>query len=214
MFSSKTDLWATPQEFFDKYNAIHHFTLDVCATDENAKCKNYFTESDDGLKQVWTGNFWMNPPYGREISYWIEKAYLSVYNGTANKVVCLLPSRTDTRWFHDYCMHGKLEFIKGRLKFGEATNSAPFPSVVVVVFEGKLPRTEGVLRLELLNTIATSVDLSALTTDSLSKLLKIESLEYKKSDTKASIVENIGIPELTKLTKVEILTLLGEIYVR
>ncbi len=111
------------------------------------------------------------------------------------------------------CMHGKLEFIKGRLKFGEATNSAPFPSVVVV-FEGKLPRTEGVLRLELLNTIATSVDLSVLSTESLTKLLKIESLEYKKSDTKSSIVEKIGIPELTKLTKVEILTLLGEIYVR
>ena len=137
MFSSKTDLWSTPQAFFDRYNAIHNFDLDVCSTKENAKCGNYYTVEDDGLVQHWTGNVWMNPPYGREIGKWVEKAYNSVFvEGTANKVVCLLPSRTDTKWFHSFCVKGDIEFIKGRLKFGDAKNAAPFPSMIVI-FERK-----------------------------------------------------------------------------
>ncbi len=129
-FSSKTDLWATPQEFFDKYNEIYKFTLDVCATSENAKCDKFFTIEQDGLNQEWYGVCWMNPPYGRTINKWVKKAYESSKNGAT--VVCLLPSRTDTKWWHDYCMNGKIEFIKGRLKFGNSKNSAPFPSVVVI----------------------------------------------------------------------------------
>ena len=133
-FSSKTDMWATPQKFFDKYNEKYRFTLDPCATSDNAKCPIYFTEADDGLKQQWTGSVWMNPPYGREIIKWMKKAYESSLQGAT--VVCLVPSRTDTKWWHDYAMKGEIEFIKGRLKFGDAKNSAPFPSAVVV-FKGK-----------------------------------------------------------------------------
>ena len=129
-FSSKTDLWATPQDFYEKYNKIYKFTLDVCATNENAKCNKFFTVEQDGLIQEWSGICWMNPPYGRSISKWIKKAYESSKNGAI--VVCLLPARTDTKWWHDYCMNGKIEFIKGRLKFGNSKNSAPFPSAVVI----------------------------------------------------------------------------------
>lgn len=129
-FSSKTNLWATPQKFFDKYNAIYTFTLDVCATDDNAKCSTYFTEEINGLTQSWGGVCWMNPPYGREIGVWMKKAYESSLQGAT--VVCLVPSRTDTKWWHDYAMKGEIEFIKGRLKFGDAKNSAPFPSAVVI----------------------------------------------------------------------------------
>ena len=129
-FSSATDLWETPQSFFDKYNAIYFFTTDVCALPSNAKCNTFFTPEQDGLKQNWNGVCWMNPPYGRTIKHWVKKAYESALNGTT--VVCLLPSRTDTAWWHDYCIKGQIEFIRGRLKFGNATNSAPFPSAVVV----------------------------------------------------------------------------------
>ena len=85
MFSSSTDLWSTPQIFFDRYNLVHSFDLDVCATAENAKCASYFSIETDGLSQKWYGSVWMNPPYGREISKWIEKAYLSVINGDCEK---------------------------------------------------------------------------------------------------------------------------------
>ena len=129
-FSSKTDLWATPQKFFDKYNDIYNFTLDVCANDDNAKCSKYFTIEDNGLAHTWGGVCWMNPPYGREIGEWMKKAYESSLQGAT--VVCLVPSRTDTKWWHDYAMKGEIEFIKGRLKFGDAKNSAPFPSAIVI----------------------------------------------------------------------------------
>jgi phage N-6-adenine-methyltransferase len=130
MFSSKTDLWATPQDFFDKLNDLHGFELDVCATPDNAKCNKYYTVADDGLAQQWQGVCWMNPPYGRDIKAWMKKAYESSLNGA--KVVCLVPARTDTQWWHDYAMKGQIEFIKGRLKFGGHKDSAPFPSAVVV----------------------------------------------------------------------------------
>ena len=133
-FSSATDLWATPQAFFDKQNAIYGFTLDVCATADNAKCARYFTADDNGLAQPWHGVCWMNPPYGRTIGLWMRKAYESSLTGAT--VVCLVPSRTDTRWWHDYAMKGQIEFIRGRLKFGNAKNSAPFPSALVVFNKG------------------------------------------------------------------------------
>jgi phage N-6-adenine-methyltransferase len=129
-FSSKTDMWATPQGFFDRYDLIYNFSTDVCATPDNAKCGNYFTPEMDGLKQQWVGVCWCNPPYGRGIKDWVKKAYESSLQGAT--VVCLLPARTDTSWWHDYCMKGKIEFIRGRLKFGDAKNAAPFPSAVVV----------------------------------------------------------------------------------
>jgi phage N-6-adenine-methyltransferase len=129
-FSSKTDLWATPQDFFDALNKEFSFDVDVCATAENAKCQNYFTAQQDGLKQDWNGVCWMNPPYGRVIGNWVKKAYESAQNGAI--VVCLLPARTDTKWWHDYCMKGSVRFIRGRLKFGGNKNAAPFPSALVI----------------------------------------------------------------------------------
>lgn len=129
-YSSKTDLWSTPQEFFDRYNSRYSFTLDVCASKENAKCKQYYTKKQDGLKKRWFGRCWMNPPYGRSIKAWVAKAYESSFCGAT--VVCLLPARTDTSWFHDYCLKGSVEFIRGRLKFSGSKNAAPFPSMVVV----------------------------------------------------------------------------------
>ena len=129
-FSSKTDLWYTPQDFFKKYDDVYKFETDVCATDDNAKCAKYYTEEMDGLSQEWRGICWMNPPYGRTIGKWMKKAYESSLEGAT--VVCLVPARTDTNWWHDYAMKGDIEFIKGRLKFGGSKNSAPFPSAVVV----------------------------------------------------------------------------------
>ena len=134
-FSSETDLWATPQDFFNKYDAQHHFDLDACALPENAKCQKYFTPEMDGLKQEWTGVIWCNPPYGKQIKHWIQKAYEASLKGA--KVVMLIPARTDTAYWHDYVMKGKIEFIRGRLKFGNSKNSAPFPSAIVI-FEALL----------------------------------------------------------------------------
>lgn len=133
MMSSKTDLWETPQWLFDELDREFDFEIDVCAIPENAKCEKYFTPQMDALKQEWQGVCWMNPPYGREIGKWIEKAYKSAQNGAT--VVCLLPARTDTKWFHNYCMKGQIRFLKGRLKFGGSKNSAPFPSMIVI-FKG------------------------------------------------------------------------------
>ncbi len=129
-FSSKSDDWATPQDLFNILDAKYHFDLDVCASAENAKCPVYFTKEQDGLKQEWEGVCWMNPPYGREIGKWIKKAYESAIGGAI--VVCLLPARTDTAWWHDYAMKGSITFLRGRLKFGGHKNSAPFPSAIVV----------------------------------------------------------------------------------
>lgn len=131
MFSSKTDLWETPLEFFNELDAEFGFDLDACALPNNAKCTRYYTPSDDGLSQTWGGRVWCNPPYGREIGKWVRKAWESSLDGAT--VVMLLPARTDTRWFHDY-IYGKSEirFIKGRLKFGGCENSAPFPSMIVI----------------------------------------------------------------------------------
>jgi DNA N-6-adenine-methyltransferase (Dam). len=133
-FSSKTDEWPTPQDFFDRLNEEFHFTLDVCATPENAKCPRYYTKRENGLLQKWEGVCWMNPPYGREIRQWVKKAYESALDGAT--VVCLLPARTDTSWWHDYCMKGEIRFVRGRLKFGDASENAPFPSAVVVFRPG------------------------------------------------------------------------------
>ena len=131
LMSSETDLWATPQDFFDELDREFHFDCDVCALPENAKCEKYYTPEQDGLSQEWTGVCFMNPPYGRKISSWVKKAYESSVLGGAT-VVCLIPARTDTAWWHDYVMKGEVRFIRGRLKFGGSKNSAPFPSAVVV----------------------------------------------------------------------------------
>lgn len=116
-FSSGTCLWATPTEFFERYNQFYRFTLDVCALPENAKCQEFFSPEVDGLLQPWAPHTcWMNPPYGRQIGRWVRKAYEEAERGAT--VVCLLPARTDTAWWHDYCARGEVEFIRGRLRFG------------------------------------------------------------------------------------------------
>lgn len=133
LFSSNTDNWATPQNFFDELNSEFHFNLDPCANEENHKCETYFTKEDDGLSQNWGGNcVFCNPPYGREIGKWVEKSYIESQKENTT-VVMLIPARTDTKWFHEF-IYGKAEirFIKGRLKFGDSKNSAPFPSMVVI----------------------------------------------------------------------------------
>ncbi len=133
MFSSKTDLWSTPWNFFDKLNDEFHFTLDPCSTHENAKCYKHFTIEEDGLLQDW-GNevVFCNPPYGRQIKDWIKKAYEESQKDNTT-VVMLIPARTDTIYFHEYIYHkAEIRFIKGRLKFGDAKNAAPFPSMVVI----------------------------------------------------------------------------------
>jgi phage N-6-adenine-methyltransferase len=129
-YSSATPEWETPQDLFDVLDAEFHFTLDVCATPDNAKCKLFFSEKDDGLAQEWRGVCWMNPPYGDEIPEWIGKAHQSAADGAT--VVCLVPARTDTAWWWDHCRHGEIRFLRGRLKFGGADAGAPFPSAVVV----------------------------------------------------------------------------------
>ena len=134
MFTSNSSCWETPQPLFDQLNSEFHFTLDVCALPENHKCDRYFTPEQDGLTQAWTGTCFMNPPYGRQIGKWIRKAYESAAAGAT--VVCLIPSRTDTLWFHQYIL-GKAEvrFLRGRVYFkrnGAPTDRAPFPSAIVV----------------------------------------------------------------------------------
>ena len=134
MFSSKSSDWETPQDFYEKLNEeFGPFTLDPCASEETAKCENYFTMQNDGLFRSWAKQtVFMNPPYGRQISNWIRKAYQEAQN-PGTKVVCLIPARTDTKYWHDYCMRAKeIHFVKGRLKFGDSTNCAPFPSAVII----------------------------------------------------------------------------------
>lgn len=132
MFSSATDLWATPQDFFDSLNDEFHFELDACAVPENTKCERYITPDMDGLTQNWdASSIWCNPPYGREVGKWVAKAAREAMEGKT--VVMLLPARTDTRWFHQYIYHkAEIRFIRGRLKFGSSMNNAPFPSMICI----------------------------------------------------------------------------------
>ena len=133
MMSSNKDTWETPNDLFCDLDKEFGFTLDVCALPNNAKCRKYFSPSNDGLLQAWDGVCWMNPPYGRAIGHWIKKAYLESRRNDDTVIVGLLPARTDTNWFHDY-IYGiaEIRFIKGRLRFVGADNSAPFPSMIVV----------------------------------------------------------------------------------
>lgn len=136
LFSSARHDWETPQAFFDRLDAEFGFTLDVCALPHNAKCDHYFTPDDDGLAQTWDGVCWMNPPYGREIGKWVAKAWQSSLAGAT--VVCLLPARTDTNWWHRYVMRSsEIRLVRGRLRFVGAESSAPFPSAVVVFRPGE-----------------------------------------------------------------------------
>jgi site-specific DNA-methyltransferase (adenine-specific) len=137
-FSSDTNEWATPQALYETYHARWNFTLDPCCTHENAKCKKHYTKAENGLAQDWASDrVWMNPPYGREIGAWMKKAYEEHQKGAV--VVCLVPARTDTAWWHDYAAKGQVTFLRGRVRFvggqhkpGTHTPCAPFPSAIIV----------------------------------------------------------------------------------
>lgn len=133
LFTSESDEWATPQDFFDRLDAEFQFTLDPCATAENAKVSVYFTAADDGLSRDWSGHrAYVNPPYGKTIGRWVQKACESARAGGA-LVVALIPSRTDTAWWHEHVMGAEeIRFVRGRLRFGDGSGVAPFPSAVVV----------------------------------------------------------------------------------
>lgn len=129
--------WETPPELFDRLSEKYGpFDLDPAAVPETAKCPLYFTPEDDGLKQKWHGSVWLNPPYGREIGKWVKKAHDEFFAGNVNKVVMLIPARTDTAYWHDYIQNiASVEFLRGRVKFlrnGQPRGTAPFPSAVVV----------------------------------------------------------------------------------
>ncbi|WP_317627672.1 DNA N-6-adenine-methyltransferase [Leuconostoc mesenteroides] len=136
LFSSDSMTWETPKDYFDKLNRKFKFDLDACASDTNHKVDTYFTEDDDALKQKWGGNLFMNPPYGRHIGEFIKKAYEEHLRDQDRFIVMLIPSRTDTKYWHEYIQDkATVKFIKGRLKFeldGRPMNTAPFPSALVV----------------------------------------------------------------------------------
>jgi phage N-6-adenine-methyltransferase len=133
LYSSRSEEWPTPRDFFDQLNEEFRFTLDPCATSKNAKCRTYFTKKDDGLARDWGFHVvFCNPPYGKCMRDWARKCYEASRAGAI--VVLLAHARTDTRWFHDW-VYGKAEqirFIRGRLKFGDGRQSAPFPSLVAI----------------------------------------------------------------------------------
>ena len=136
MFSSKSDEYGTPVSFYQKLDKMFKFTLDPCSTELNRRCVRHYTKEEDGLSKSWADEVaFVNPPYS-DISSWVEKAYKESTENNAT-VVMLIPSRTDTKYWHDYIMRGAsaIFFVKGRLKFdaGEGEVSpAPFPSAVVV----------------------------------------------------------------------------------
>lgn len=143
LFTSTTDEWPTPDSLFASLNQEFAFTLDPCASVDNAKCERFFDKGIDGLSQEWTGSVFMNPPYGRAIKDWVRKAYEASRKGAT--VVCLIPARTDTAYWHDYVMRAsEVRFIKRRLNFAcerqdarkesgdSVAHNAPFPSAIVI----------------------------------------------------------------------------------
>lgn len=130
-FTSLIQEYGTPQWLFDALDAEFHFDLDVCATAENTKCVRFFTKEANGLGQRWLGVCWMNPPYGKDIRKWIEKARDESRCGAT--VVCLLPARTNTRWWFEVVADAaEVRFIHPKLKFDGAEHVAPFPSAIVI----------------------------------------------------------------------------------
>ena len=129
--------WETPENWFNYLNLEFKFTLDPCCVAETAKCKNYFTPDDDGLAKSWEDErVFMNPPYGREIPKWMKKAHDEARDNGA-LVVCFVPARVDTEWWHRYATKGEVRFPKGRVKFVGAEASAPFP-IAVVIFRPRI----------------------------------------------------------------------------
>ena len=129
-FASRNQEYATPWNLFNKLNDEFNFTLDVCADEQNRKVSNFFSEEDDALSQDWVGVCWMNPPY-KNVKKWIIKAYEESIKHNSI-VVCLVPARTNTKWWHDDCMKGEIRFIKGRPKFEGCKYGLPQPLAIVI----------------------------------------------------------------------------------
>lgn len=135
--------WATPQELFDLLNKEFHFTLDVCASDWNTKCERFFSEKENGLTQDWGKEVcFMNPPYGKVLNDWMKKAYESSLDGAI--IVCLVPSATDTKWWHEYAMKGEIRYLRGRPRFEtkEGSWQQTFSPSVIIVFNFLLTNTK------------------------------------------------------------------------
>jgi len=137
MFSHKSDEWCTPDWLFYKLNKKYKFTLDPCSTDDNHVVDKYYTKLSDGLSKSWANEtVFVNPPYS-EAFEWVAKSFDETHNGDCRCVVMLLPARTDSEWFHIFCMDADyVLFVRGRLKFSNSKNSAPFPSIIVVFENG------------------------------------------------------------------------------
>ena len=137
--SSKTVEWSSPSWLVDYWAEIEGpFTFDPCATAENAVAGDFLTIDDDGLKSPWKGKVWLNPPYGRGLNDWMAKANQELESGRVESIVALLPSRTDTRWFHDHILSlgHEIHFLKGRIAYGNGGSRAPFASIIVVMKGG------------------------------------------------------------------------------
>lgn len=135
-FASGRDDWPTPGWLFDVLDEEFSFTLDPCSTHENAKCNNHYTVVEDGLSKNWgSETVFMNPPYGRSVGRWMMKAYESSIRGAT--VVCLIPARTDTKWWHEFAMRGDIFLFRGRIRFEGAHHAAPFPSAIVIFWARK-----------------------------------------------------------------------------
>ena len=145
LYSAKKEDWATPWSLFNVVNKEFNFVLDAAASKENSKCALFIDEKKDALKQSWYdiakgGAVWLNPPYGRSLSKWVEKAYKESVKGCT--VVCLTFARTDTQWWHNWVMKAaEIRLIPGRITFVGAKAGAPAPSCLIVFDEGRrMPR--------------------------------------------------------------------------
>lgn len=131
-FKSGNQEYETPDNLFNKLNEEFHFTRDVCASDENKKVYLYWSKEDSCLDKKWNGVNWMNPPY-ENMKDFIKKAY----NESLNSItVCLIPARTNTKWWHEYCMNGEIRFICGRPRFKNAKYGLPQPLAIVIFGKG------------------------------------------------------------------------------
>lgn len=150
IFSSKSDEWYTPDELYNELDWKYNFDLDPCSTHENAKCELHYTKMEDGITQDWTGhNVFCNPPYGRSIDKWVRKCRMTqidnIKKRNKNVIVLLIPSRTDTKWFHEYIYKKngvEIKFVRGRIKFGGSKVGAPFPSMIVVFHSDRKSKLE------------------------------------------------------------------------
>jgi site-specific DNA-methyltransferase (adenine-specific) len=136
LFSSNTEEWGTPLTLYKKLDEEFHFETDPCTTQDNPlKTYVFYTKKENGLKQKWYGNTFINPPYGKNAYEWVKEAAKRQNENTADTIVMLLPARTDTKWFHEYILNKpniEIRFLKGRITFVGATNPAPFPSMIVI----------------------------------------------------------------------------------